>query len=135
MFLAVALAWLWLTASSARAEDVLLSSPNGHAELRLTTAAGQLEYGVRFRQRPVIETSRAGLVVDGVDLGDGATLGEAATYVVDETYPWLGGKSTVAAKANGVRVSVRHAKSGTTYTVEARAYDDGVAFRYLVPGS
>ena len=127
--------FLCLAVVPAFAEDVVVSSPSGKAELRLSTATGSLEYTVRFQQRPVIEPSRAGLTVDGTDLGQGAAQGTAETYTVDEKYPWLGGKSEITAKANGVRVAVTHTRSGTTYTVDARAYDGGIAFRFLVPGT
>ena len=34
-----------------------------------------------------------------------------------------------------MRISLLHAASGTQYTLDVRAYDDGVAFRHFVPGS
>jgi alpha-glucosidase len=36
---------------------------------------------------------------------------------------------------NGARVSLRHAASKTNYTLEVRAFNDGAAFRYIVPGN
>ena len=34
----------------------------------------------------------------------------------------------------GQRFSLRHVKSGTDYTLETRAFDDGIAYRFIVPG-
>ena len=60
-----------------------------------------------------------------------ATAGENA----DETYTIpLGKTSTVRDHYNGVRADFEDA-SGRKLTIEVRAFDDGVAFRYLVPDS
>ena len=73
--------------------------------------------------------------MDGVDLGRGAAIGEVETYRVDERYPTRGVHSEAVNRCNGVRVAARHAESGLAYTIEARAFDDGVAFRIIVPGA
>ncbi len=116
-------------------EAIPVASPDGRVEFRLVVIeTGQLGYEVRFRGKPVVETSRVGIVVDGVDLGDGVEVGNATRYQVDETYPWYGAHSTAIDKCNGARVAVKHRESGTVYTLDVRAYDSGVAFRYVVPG-
>jgi alpha-glucosidase len=115
-------------------ERVEVKSPNGEVRLGISTEGEHLTFAVHRAGRPVIDPSPLGLVVDGTDLGRGAELGEAATYRVDEPYATRGGHSRAVNRCNGVRVSVRHAKSGTSYTVEARAFDDGVGFRTVVPG-
>jgi alpha-glucosidase len=46
----------------------------------------------------------------------------------------LGGHATAVVRGNGVRIPVKHARSGTAYTLDVRAFDNGVAFRFLVPG-
>jgi alpha-glucosidase len=74
-------------------------------------------------------------VVNKADLGDGAQIGAATAYKVDETYPWYGVHSTATDKCNGVRIAMLHPGSKTAYTLEVRPYDDGVAFRHVVPGT
>jgi alpha-glucosidase len=121
-------------AAPAPIQDIILASPGGNVRFQLA-ARDRLEYTVTYKDKPVIETSAVGIVVDTVNLAQGATLGAATRYTVDETYPWNGAHSTVVNKANGARIAVTHAKSGTPYTLEVRAYDDGIAFRHLVPGT
>src|SRR5262249_32880422 len=64
----------------------------------------------------------------------GAELGGVETYRLDERYPTFGVHSTAVNRCNGARVAVRHPKSRVAYTIEARAYNDGVAFRTILPG-
>ena len=75
-----------------------------------------------------------GIVVDRADLADGAQIGAADSYKINETYPWYGPHSTATNNCNGAKVALTYPKTNTSYTLEIRAYNDGVAFRHLVPG-
>jgi alpha-glucosidase len=52
-----------------------------------------------------------------------------------ETYAWRGVHSTANNDCNGSTIGLRHVASGTSYLLEVRAFDNGVAFRASVPGS
>lgn len=126
---------LCLSVPLVTAADVAVSSPDGRVQLRLSSgSAGRLQYSVTFNGKPVIEASPIGITVDGVNLAEGAEIGNAAPYQVKESYPWNGVHSTAVDNCNGVRVAVTHPKSRTAYTLEIRAYNDGIAFRHVVPG-
>ena len=115
--------------------DVTVASPDGHVRFVLSqNPQGHLVYTVTFNSRNIIDPSPLGIVVDGADLADGAQIGASETYSVNETYPWYGPHSTATNHCNGAKVAVIHAKTATRYTLEIRTYDDGVAFRHLVPG-
>jgi alpha-glucosidase len=116
------------------ASRVELESPDGAVRLEVDAAGGRLTFTIARAGRPVIAPSELGLVVDGVDLGRGAALGEVERYRVEESYPMHGVHSRAINRCNGVRIPARHAESGRAYTVEARAFDDGVALRIIVPG-
>jgi alpha-glucosidase len=117
------------------ASDVNVSSPDGRIQFRLFLNDKRgLQYSVTFRAKPAIETSALGLSVNGVNLAEGVEIGAVDSYKVDETYPWYGLKSTAVDNCNGVKVTVTHRQSRTAYTLEARAYNDGIAFRHVVPG-
>jgi alpha-glucosidase len=113
---------------------VEVKSPNGEVRFEVEARGERLTYTVSRAGRPVIAPSPLGLVVDGTDLGRGAALGAVETYRFDERYPTRGVHSSAVNRGNGVRVSARHPQSGTAFMVEARAFDDGVAFRTVVPG-
>jgi alpha-glucosidase len=133
--LAFAVPFLTAAATAATAiTEIRVDSPDGNVRFALTSG-DRLTYTVTYRDKPVIEASSVGIVVDAVNLAEGASVGDAARYTVDETYPWNGGHSTVANKANGARIAVTHARTRTSYTLDVRAYDDGIAFRHVVPGS
>jgi alpha-glucosidase len=117
------------------ADALVLTSPKGNVRFRIATDHDRLVYDVTLRGKPVIEPSPLGMVVDGVNLCEGAGAGKAETYRVDATYPVFGVHSTAIDKANGGRLPATHKASGISLVIEARAYDSGAAFRYLVPGA
>ncbi len=111
-----------------------LVSPNGLISLDLSRDSnGRLTYSVLLGGAAVVEPSRAGIVVDAKDLGDGAEIGRAEPYVIDETYPWYGVHDTAVNRCRGSRVAL--ATAGVPWSIDLRACDDGAAFRYIVPGN
>src|SRR5262249_28176988 len=67
-------------------------------------------------------------------LGDRVDVGPTEFYAVDDTYPWLGVHASAVARCRGARVNLTDAATRTAWTIDARACDDGVGFRYVVPG-
>jgi alpha-glucosidase len=111
------------------ASAVALTSPSGAIAFRLTVdASHQAVYSIELNKRPVIDESPLGIIVDGKNLGSGAAIGRSEPYAIDERYPWIGVHSLAINRCRGARVSLG------TWTLDARACDDGVAFRYIVPG-
>src|SRR5438552_14271610 len=68
-------------------------------------------------------------------LGRGVLPGKIERYKIQERYATRGGHSESVNNCSGARVAVTHVASKTNYSIEIRAYDDGIAFRYIVPGS
>ena len=66
---------------------VTVASPDGRIrfDVRLRSE-DRLGYRVTLKGRPVIETSRLGIVVDGVNLGDGVLAGAIERGTHDERY-------------------------------------------------
>src|SRR5258708_7247753 len=122
------LAW---SIGAGAAAPVEVGSPDGRVRFELGQGV-HLTYTVRIGDRPVIEHSPLGIVVDGVDLGSGAELGKVEPYEANETYPTRGVHSRAVNHHRGARVTARHAKSGAQLTIDVRAFDDGVAFLLIV---
>ena len=119
----------------ASSDAIRVTSPNGAIEIALLPADGsRLTYGVTFRNRPVIEVSPLGILVDGVDLGQGVEAGKVESYRANEHYPSRGVHSQATNRFNGARIALRHSASGTDSVLDVRVFDDGIAFRYIVPG-
>jgi alpha-glucosidase len=124
------------TAAWGSTYNFAISSPSGRVQFRLMRLDdGRLAYAVTLHGRPVIEASPLGIVVDGVNLSHGVQVGARETYRVRETYPWYGVHSLAVNHCQGARVQLRHESSGQAWSLEARAYDDGIAFRFMVPGA
>ncbi|TLS49012.1 glycoside hydrolase family 97 protein [Paenibacillus antri] len=112
----------------------VLRSPSGvlTATLRLTREK-RLRYQVKRGDAVVVEDGDIGITADGVDLGDGVAFEDIRQETIYETYKVFGGHSDALNHCNAYRFSLRHAASGEAYELQARAYDDGFAFRYALP--
>ena len=120
--------------SSGNADELV--SPGGEVVATVgVNAAGNLSYSVRFNETFVVEPSRLGITVDGVDLGTGVELGTPSKTTVDQTYETRGNDSDANNHFHHWKFPVQHKSSDRKYSLQFRLYDDGVAYRYLVPGS
>ena len=53
---------------------------------------------------------------------------------VKETYRWSGVRSTAVSHSNRAKLSLTNDLTSTAYTLEVRVFNDGVAFRHVIPG-
>ena len=128
----------------AQGGQVVLKSPNGSLEISFATLqglslraeVGQLAYSVAFHDRPVLEWSNLGLIIEGSPvLGTAVQIESSQTSNEDETWTSVQGKANpIRNHYNAVTVqTVETGLNGRHLVLEARAYDDGVAFRYMIP--
>ena len=145
-----------LPLTAGNAGELRLASPDGTHEvvfrqMRTETGAGELRYSVRFRGRPVVTDSRAGLEMDNrvweMAIGmrdleqpacwmDRLEADSVVTHpAVDRTWTLLyGERSTVRDRYNAATLYLsRKDNSAYRLNVEVRAYDEGIAFRYFLP--
>jgi alpha-glucosidase len=113
---------------------VQVASPGRQVVLTIGSEAGRLTWRLALSGKPVLDSSRLGIVIDGLDLGQGASVVRSESYRVDERYPWRGVHAQAVNRANGARLQIRHAGSNSTYTLDVRVADDSAAVRYVVPG-
>jgi len=66
-------------------------------------------------------------------LTEGASILGEKKYAIHEKYDWLGVHSPAANDCNGAEVKLSRGK--TLYTVDIRVFNDGAAFRLVVPGA
>ncbi len=115
--------------------NISVASPDGKIRFELSPREqGRLSYRVTFRDRAVIEASPLGMVIDGVDLCQSAEIGKAERYRLNERYAWRGVHSEAVNRCNGAKLSLKATKNDAGFTLDVRAFDDGVAFRFVVPG-
>ncbi|MGC3957789.1 MAG: glycoside hydrolase family 97 catalytic domain-containing protein [Verrucomicrobiota bacterium] len=123
---------LLLSAALVTAAAVQVKSPNGRVVATFVAGEG-LNYSVKFRGQTALESSALGITVDGVDLSRSAAFtGNPEVRSFKESYPKHG---VHAVALNHFRSALIHVRSGeVNWQIEVRAYDDGVAYRYQVPG-
>ena len=117
-----------------KTEQIQVASPDGKVKLTIGPNAERLTFTVTLGDKIVIEPSTLVMKVDDYDLSSGVVLGKVDRYEINESYPWHGVHSTAVSRCNGVRISLQHDLSFINYVLEIRVFNDGVAFRYVVPG-
>ncbi len=126
------------TSANAETAAATATSPNGQTTLSLFTIDSgtntNLRYTVDFHGKPLFVASKLGLELVGQPaLGAGMKLIATQAETVDDAYTLPAGKTReVRNHYNGVRADFADA-TGRKMSIEVRAFDDGVAFRYLVP--
>lgn len=135
--------FLFLPAFLAAQSTVALKSPDGNLVITFQTVQngqpaeiGQLTYAVSFRGKPLIDASALRLELESEHpLGNEVHIAAQVPSNVDQTYHLLTGKtSTVRNHYNALRIDLEeNGENRRNLSIEARAYDDGVAFRYVVP--
>lgn len=125
-----------LLSSSAMAADAIeLAGPNGKVVgVFSVDGNGRLVYQLSREGVVVVQPSPLGVTIDGVDIGAGVALDEPTRRSVDEKYPWRGVKSEAIDRYNGIKIPVLQKEKSIKWILEARAYNDGFALRYVVPG-
>lgn len=130
------LAVLFFPGIAAPLNAVELKSPDGQISAQIeVNAAGDLVYSVSRAGRPVVSPSRMGVTVDEADLGSGVVLQKPLLAGTSVPLTDPEGKPTGQVEARTLSLPVQNEKSSQSFTVEARAANDGFAWRLVVPGS
>lgn len=116
------------------AEDFRVSSPDGKITATVTLDEGQLSYTVHKDGRLLVAPSPLGLKTTNVDLTQGLNLVSSDTAVIDDPYTLPVGKQSQY-RDHCHMLSVVTERSSLRQTVQFRLYDDGFAFRYVIPKS
>lgn len=114
--------------------EIRVSSPNSKVAFTLLANAERLTYTVALEGVTVLEPSPIALNLDGYELSTGLVFQNEERYEGKETYPWRGARSTAVSAFNGARLSLINDLTSTNYTLDVRVFDDGVAYRHVIPG-
>lgn len=123
--------------NSDQAVSYAAESPNGRlrAEILFEAAGGGApRWRVQHRGRAVLEPGSLGLTLaDGRQLGPGARIiGQQLTRLDETLQPPYGVASEYAGACNELAVQLMDAATGIIFDILVRAYDAGVALRYLI---
>ena len=130
-------------AQSPDAPRLKVASPNGQivfilgdakASQALEPGVNDLRYAVDFRAKWLMDESVLGLKLEGQPaLGPGMKQVGVQTGRHDETYTIPVGKTSSVRDHYNSAVADFVDASGRKLSIEVRTFDDGVAFRYIVP--
>lgn len=101
-------------------------------------SSDQLVWSVTLDDRPVVTRGVLGIGISGTGVvGDEGTIGKVATRSVDTSWtPPYGEQSLIPDHFNEETLPIVDAGNGAlTVRLQVRAYDEGIALRYLVDGS
>ena len=116
-------------------EPVVVASPDGGVKFTLASNPERLTFHVSLGDKPVIEPSGIRLVIDGLDFGAGVVFQKTERSEVNETYPWVGAHSKAVNRCNVAVISFQHDLAAAAFQLEVRAFNDGAAYRLVVPGT
>ena len=122
MFLSLA---LW-------AEDFCVTSPDGHLKATVRLVDGKLSYTVSRDDRIIVNESPLGLKASTFDLTENLELVSVDSAVVDDSYTLpVGKRSQYRDYCHTLSVTTSSGK--WRQDIIFRLYDDGFAFRYMIP--
>lgn len=113
-----------------------ISSPDGKLCILFSTKQSKLQYEVSVKGKLVISPSSLGLELQGDQtLGDKVEIKEVSFTKGTDSYSLLTGRaSKVCENYNALLLSVKeNTQNSRTMNIEARAYNDAIVFRYVVP--
>ncbi len=113
---------------------IVIKSPNGKSELQIvhSTVSGKLYYQLYQNGDRVVNLSNIGQSTSIGDLSQGLEfVSVSEVKEINDTYQTFGGKKDYHTDHCFTK-SMTLSKDGVMFTVEARVYDDGGAFRFKV---
>lgn len=130
-------AMLFLLAGKSVAQNVVatLKSPDNELSVQLLLDENAvLYYQLHKGSTPIIPTSQMGLNTSLADFRSGLTFENATSELVNETYNLPSGKkSSYLNHYNELKANFT--KSGKNIQIVFRAYNEGIAFRYIINGT
>ncbi|MBK1883856.1 glycoside hydrolase family 97 catalytic domain-containing protein [Luteolibacter pohnpeiensis] len=113
--------------------DRVISSPDGSVKAGVGVVDGRLVIKVIRDGKVSLDTSPIGITVDGVDLGQDVKVGRAEPYTTDVSYSVTGHPEPLHDFSKAEKIEIAP-KDGKPWTLDVRCYNDGVAWRYIIPG-
>ncbi|MDF3078721.1 MAG: putative alpha-glucosidase [Sphingobacteriaceae bacterium] len=114
-------------------KQVTVSSPDKKLQIKLDCAGKGISYAVLIDGKAVLEHSRMGLQFQGATWGEASTIADVDTRSNDSTWTNpLGKNSNVVDRYNEANIEFKESAGGK-FAIILRAYNDGLAFRYVLP--
>ena len=120
---------------SRQGQTITVSSPSGVIKAFVfADSSNRLAYTVQYNGKTIVAPSALGITVGGTDLGQHVETGKPDFSITDAQYPWKGVHAVAANHYREAIIPIRNAAAGIRYQLAIRVFDNGLAFRYIVPG-
>ena len=129
----VALATLMVILFACSPSKVSVPSPDGDLVISVSNETGQLLLSVDYKGENLIAPSPIGIEFEEGSFGDGVKMTSGKKERVIDDYDMPVGKASHVHSISNQRVVSLTAPDGRKVDIALRAFDDGVAFRYLFP--
>ncbi|MCK5331303.1 MAG: glycoside hydrolase family 97 N-terminal domain-containing protein, partial [Candidatus Marinimicrobia bacterium] len=115
--------------------QLTLLSPDGNVQLALTLdAAHKPQYSVVFNKQVILSESALSLELKSGYFTEGFVITKVKRTSINNIYDLVVGKTSRARNHyNQIEIDLKGITSAGKLGLVFRAYDDGVAFRYLIP--
>ena len=124
--------FLCLQCVFAAADTTVIKSPNGTISFKLFQRIQQLYFAVTLFDKPIVDSSPIGFLVDGVSLTKNIRIGKTERYRGNETYSLMGVHVKAINHFNSVIVHITPADVSFQTSLEIRVFNDGIGFRHRV---
>jgi alpha-glucosidase len=94
---------------------------------------GTVIYSVYSKEKEIIAESRMGIITDLADFTNGMKLKGKSNQTIDETYALPQGKVSLYHN-NANEQTLKLKRDGKEIDINFRVYNDGIAYRYSIPG-
>lgn len=137
IFLGIPLICVFFCKMAFAGSSLLLLSPDKKIRYEFEIRNGVPGYRVFYEGKPLLDFSNISLVFKNEELGHDMVLLKSARFDSSEKYSLLTGRSSfVNDPFRQLTIYLKKAKSShREIAIEVRAFDDGLAFRYLFPES
>ena len=133
-YAALCLAWCVAIARASAQAQYTVRSPGGGIALTVRHVREGLRFSVASGGTTLVDRGALGLTTSRGDFGAGLRFVRASRREVNETYTLpVGKRSTYLNRASELELAFTNGAQELHLVL--RAYDDGIAFRYLLPGS
>ena len=111
----------------------IVTSPDGNINLFFEIQNGQLQYQIKKNKNQIVNISKLGMILEsGLNLGQDIELVDFEIEEFNEIWnPIFGELSEIKNNYKSLNISLR--KDNIKFQIIFRIYNDGVAFKYVIP--
>lgn len=114
-------------------DTLLVTSPDRQIQCRLFQQNNQLHFAVTYKSISIVENSEMVMLLNDTVLQGKMKTSDNLRYQLNEHYPLLGAHATATNHCSGIKVLLQDQKM--VDTLEVRVFNDGIAFRTILPAA